>query len=105
MVAVDILEVPVSRNNHNYLLLLFTILPNGLISHHFVIRKLLLSQMPLSSYGVILAFQMFYILIRAGTLKAHCSIKWSKLSIFTKAEQQHVTPKVMERWNVLIAHC
>jgi len=46
--------------------------------------------MPLSSYAVILAFQIHYILIRAGTLKAHCFIKCSKLSVFTKAEQQHI---------------
>ena len=43
---------------------------------HFVIRKLLLLQMLLSRCAVVLACQIYYIMIRAGTMRAPFFIKY-----------------------------
>ena len=76
--------------------LLWTILPSGLRLSLYVIRKLLLLQMLLLSYVAVLAYRIFYILIRARTLRVPYLVKYSKRLAFIKPGQQRTIHRAME---------
>ena len=96
MLAVDILEVPVSRNNHRYLLVVMDYFTKLAEAIPLVIRKLLLLQMLLLSYVAVLAYWIFYILIRVGTLRVPYLVKYSKHLAFIKPGQPSTIHRAME---------
>ena len=100
MLAVDILEVPLSRNNHPYLLVVMDYFTKW--ADAIPLRD---QKAATVANAVVLESLTFYILTRAGILKALCSTRYSKHLAFTKHRPLPTIPKVMVWWSVLIAHC
>ena len=102
MIAVDILEVPLSANNNRYLLVVQDYYTKWADAIPFLIKQLFASQENWSRSSPLLATQKFCIQIKVTILKAQFSHKHCKPSGSTNPEPRHTTPKEMVWWNDLI---
>ena len=97
MLAVDVLEVPVSTNGNRYLLIVqdyFTKWADAFPMPDQTARRI-------TDILINLCARMgLYILIKAMTLKVPSSIKPYKLSASPSRIQRHTIRKVMEWWSV-----
>ena len=103
MLAADILEVPVSRNNHCYLLVVmdyFTKWVEAVPLQNQTAATVTICEIRLSSrYVVYLAFLLFCILIKGTISRVTCFSKCYKPLGYRNLVLQHTTHNVMEWWN------